>query len=187
MAEATRRKVEDGQGGQGQPDQGLWTARRRVESAGSRGVPSVSIDAGQHLLHYRFIEKIREAGMGVVWQAGDPRLQRRVALKVLPELPAGDPHRQTRFEREARTVAALNRPNIAMLHSVEGAETPCSAVHFITMELVEGRTVTQLLPREGFPGTRSEAVSQPTAPRNRSVARGVTQADGCSGVVQSRR
>jgi len=111
----------------------------------------VAIEAGQQLLHYRLIEKIGEGGMGVVWKAEDTKLHRRVAVKVLPEAMAADPERRTRFEREARAVAALNHPNIVTLHSVEEAETPAGSVHFITMELVEGRTLTQLLPKRGFP------------------------------------
>jgi serine/threonine protein kinase len=104
----------------------------------------VPIEAGQQLLHYRLIEKIGEGGMGVVWKAEDTKLHRHIALKILPEAMAADPDRRARFEREARAVAALNHPNIVTLHSVEEADTPAGTVHFITMELVEGRNLTEL-------------------------------------------
>jgi len=113
--------------------------------------------AGQTLLHYRLIDKIGAGGMGVVWKAEDTRLQRQIALKVLPEAMAADPERRARFEREARAVAALNHPNIVTLHSVEQADTPTGRLHLITMELVQGRNLTQLLPRNGFPLDRMQA------------------------------
>ncbi len=84
--------------------------------------------------------------MGEVYVAEDTKLQRRVALKVLPEEMADDPERRSRFEREARAVAALSHPNIVTVHSVEEAD----GVHFITMELVEGKTLGKMLPRNGF-------------------------------------
>jgi Tol biopolymer transport system component len=123
----------------------------------------VTIEAGQQLLHYRLIEKIGEGGMGVVWKAEDQKLHRSVALKVLPEATAVDPERRGRFEREARAVAALNHPNIVTLHSVEEVVTSSGSVHFITMELVEGQTLTQLLPRNGFPLNRLLGIAIPLA------------------------
>jgi serine/threonine protein kinase len=84
--------------------------------------------------------------MGEVYVAEDTKLQRRVALKVLPKEMAADPERRSRFEREARAVAALSHPNIVTVYSVEEAD----GVHFITMELVEGKTLAKVLPRNGF-------------------------------------
>ena len=60
----------------------------------------MTLEAGQQLLHYRLIQKIGEGGMGVVWKAEDTKLQRHVALKVLPESMADDGERRSRFERE---------------------------------------------------------------------------------------
>jgi Tol biopolymer transport system component len=146
----------------------------------------MAIEAGQQLLHYRLIEKIGEGGMGVVWKAEDTKLQRHVALKVLPEAMAADPERRARFEREARAVAALNHPNIVTLHSVEEAETPApstgsgqaGSVHFITMELVEGRTLTQLLPKSGFPLNRLLEIGIPLADAvSRAHRAGITHRD----------
>jgi serine/threonine protein kinase/Tol biopolymer transport system component len=136
------------------------------------------IEAGQQLLHYRLIEKIGEGGMGVVWKAEDTKLRRRVALKVLPEATAADPDRRARFEREARTVATLNHPNIVTLYSVEEATTPAGSVHFITMELLEGRTLTELLPRGGFPLERLLEIAIPLADAVASAHRaGITHRD----------
>jgi len=96
---------------------------------------------GKTLSHYRIDDKLGEGGMGVVYLAQDTRLNRSVALKVLPEEMAADPDRLSRFEREARAVAGLNHPNIVTIHSVEEAE----GIHFITMELVEGKTLAEAL------------------------------------------
>jgi serine/threonine protein kinase len=104
-------------------------------------------ESGQTLLHYRLLEKLGEGGMGVVWKALDTKLDREVAIKILPEEMAGDPERMARFEREAKSVAALNHPNIVTIHSVEEAE----GIHFITMELVRGKSLTELIPKNGLP------------------------------------
>jgi serine/threonine protein kinase/WD40 repeat protein len=101
---------------------------------------------GRTLAHYEVVASLGKGGMGEVYVAEDTRLQRRVALKVLPEEMAADAERRARFEREARAVAALSHPNIVTVHSVEEAD----GVHFITMELVEGRTLGKMLPRNGF-------------------------------------
>jgi len=101
---------------------------------------------GQSLGHYKILEKLGEGGMGEVYQAEDTELRRRVALKVLPPEMATDPERLERFKREARTVAALNHPNIVTIYSVESA----ADLHFLTMELVEGQTLGQLIPSSGL-------------------------------------
>jgi len=97
------------------------------------------------LLHYEILHLLGKGGMGDVYAAQDTKLGRRVALKVLPSEMAADPERRARFEREAKAVAALNHPNIVTIHSVEEAD----GVHFITMELVEGKTLSELIPKNG--------------------------------------
>ena len=79
--------------------------------------------------------------MGEVYRAADTKLGRDVALKVLPAAMARDPEFLGRFQREARSVAALNHPNIVTMFSVEEAE----GVHFLTMELVEGQSLKRLI------------------------------------------
>lgn len=88
--------------------------------------------------------------MGEVYRATDTKLERDVALKVLPENVAGDPQRLARFQREAPAVAALNHPNIVTIYSVEQAD----GVHFLTMELIEGQPLDRLIPASGLPVER---------------------------------
>jgi antitoxin HigA-1 len=73
---------------------------------------------GQVLGPYRILETLGEGGMGVVYRARDTRLDRDVAIKILPDALASDAGSVARFQREARAVAALNHPNIVTLHSV---------------------------------------------------------------------
>ncbi|MGV8039498.1 MAG: serine/threonine-protein kinase [Thermoanaerobaculaceae bacterium] len=101
---------------------------------------------GRTLGHYTVEARLGRGGMGEIYLARDTRLDRRVALKVLPETMAADPDRRARFEREARAVAALSHPNIVTIHSVEEAE----GLHFLTMELVDGHTLGEVIPDRGF-------------------------------------
>ena len=114
---------------------------------------------GVLLAHYRLVDKIGEGGMGVAWKAIDTRLERPVAIKFLPESLGRDTARLQRFEREARTLAALNHPNIVTVHSIEEADGD----HFITMEFVDGRTLDTLVPGEGLPIDRFFDLALPIA------------------------
>jgi serine/threonine protein kinase len=101
---------------------------------------------GEILGHYRLVAKLGEGGMGEVFRAVDTKLGRTVALKILPRALASDPERLARFEREARSAAALNHPNIVTLHSVEQA----NGIHFLTMELVDGESLAEAIPVGGL-------------------------------------
>ncbi|MEO7975107.1 MAG: serine/threonine-protein kinase, partial [Thermoanaerobaculia bacterium] len=101
---------------------------------------------GSRLAHYRILAKLGEGGMGIVFLAEDERLHRKVALKTLPPALAEDPHRLARFEREVKSVATLNHPNIVTIYSVEEAD----GKRFFTMEHVEGKTLSQLVPPGGL-------------------------------------
>jgi serine/threonine protein kinase len=79
--------------------------------------------------------------MGEVWCAHDAKLNRNVALKILPEVLAYDPERIARFKREARVLASLNHPNIAAIYGFEESESR----QMLVMELVEGRTLAERL------------------------------------------
>ena len=78
----------------------------------------MSLNPGTRFGPYEVTAKIGEGGMGEVYQATDTRLGRTVAIKVLPEHVASDPALKQRFEREARTVAALNHPHICTLYDI---------------------------------------------------------------------
>ena len=93
------------------------------------------------LSHYRLVEKIGEGGMGVVWKALDTRLDRYIALKLLPPELMADPERRRRFLHEARTAAAVTHPNIATIHEIDES----TGVIFISMELVAGRTLRSVI------------------------------------------
>jgi len=96
---------------------------------------------GATLKHYRVEEILGKGGMGIVYRARDTRLDRAVALKMLPEHLTSDPERRKRFLREARAACAVNHPAIAQVYDVDETESGI----FIVMELVEGRTVRDLV------------------------------------------
>jgi len=102
---------------------------------------------GRTLLHYEIVEKLGEGGMGVVYKARDPRLNRFVALKVLPETTSADPRRRARLLREARAAATLSHPHIVTVHDIQSE----GERDFIVMEHVEGRPLSRLIPRRGLP------------------------------------
>src|SRR5439155_23779902 len=102
---------------------------------------------GRTLLHYSLLERIGEGGMGVVYKAHDNRLNRDIAIKVLPDVFAQDPQRLARFEREARAVAALSHPNILGIHDLSSAD----GVTFAAMELLEGETLRERMKESGLP------------------------------------
>ena len=95
--------------------------------------------------HYRIIAPIGRGDMGEVYVAEDTKLKRRVALKLLPRSLANDPEWRRRFERETQAVAALNHPNIVTIYSMEDA----GGVPFLTVELVGGRTLREIIPPAG--------------------------------------
>ncbi len=105
------------------------------------------LSPGTQLGSYEIVSLLGAGGMGEVYRARDPRLKREVALKVLPDVAAVDADRRERFTREALAVAALNHPHIVTIHSVEDAGTAV----FLTMELVEGRSLAEALPATGLP------------------------------------
>jgi serine/threonine protein kinase len=124
------------------------------------------LTAGARLGPYEIVSPIGAGGMGEVYRARDTRLNRDVAIKVLPELFAKDPDRRERFEREAQVLASLNHPHIAHIHAVldlppeGGLDLPPKGGSYtsagsggaaLVMELVEGATLAERLERGAIP------------------------------------
>ncbi|HEX3353824.1 MAG TPA: tetratricopeptide repeat protein [Terriglobales bacterium] len=101
----------------------------------------MALTCGTKLGPYEIVELLGAGGMGEVYRARDTRLDRNVAVKVLPPTLSADSDRLRRFEQEARSASALNHPNIITIYEL-GHD---GATHYIAMELVEGRTVRELL------------------------------------------
>jgi eukaryotic-like serine/threonine-protein kinase len=105
-----------------------------------------TLSPGVQLSRYRIVSRIGAGGMGEVWKAHDPVLDRNIALKILPERLVTNADRLRRFEQEARAASGLSHPHIITIHEIgsagNGADQP---VHFIAMELVEGRTLREAL------------------------------------------
>ena len=107
----------------------------------------MALTAGTRLGPYEITALIGAGGMGEVYRATDTRLDRTVAIKVLPEHLASDLQRRERFEREARAVSSLNHPHICTLHDVGEQD----GIHYLVMELVEGETLQQRLEKGRLP------------------------------------
>ena len=99
---------------------------------------------GRTLSHYEIKEELSRGGMGVVYRAVDTKLDREVAIKVLPPELMADETRRHRFVQEAKAAAAIHHPHIATIHEIDEA----GGVHFIVMELIEGEKMSELLARD---------------------------------------
>ena len=96
---------------------------------------------------YRYLAAIGAGGMGKVYRARDRKLDRDVAIKILPEALATDPDRIARFEREAKTLAALNHPNIAQIYGFEESD----GIRALVIEMVEGPTLADRIAQGPVP------------------------------------
>jgi serine/threonine protein kinase len=116
----------------------------------------VGIEPGQTLSHYRLIEKIGEGGMGVVYRARDERLERDVALNVLPADALADESVRKRFRKEDLTLSRVNHPNIATIYDFDSKDSELGPVDFLVMEYVDGPTLGEWL-RRGRPSEKDTA------------------------------
>src|SRR5436190_23884647 len=109
----------------------------------------MALSAGARLGPYEVLSLIGAGGMGEVYRARDTRLDRDVAVKILPEAFTADADRVARFQREAKVLASLSHPNIAIIHGLEHADG--AGAHALVMELVEGEDLAQRIARGPLP------------------------------------
>jgi Tol biopolymer transport system component len=114
---------------------------------------------GKKLAHYEIVERIGAGGMGEVYRARDTKLDRDVALKLLPDLFAKDTERLSRFEREAKLLASLNHPNIAAIHGLEQSDSK----RFLVLELVHGEDLSKRIARGAISLDETLAISSQIA------------------------
>ena len=131
----------------------------------------MSLGPGTRLGSYEILSPLGAGGMGEVYRARHLKLERQVAIKVLPHDLASDPERLHRFEREARAASALNHPSIVTIYDIDEHE----GTRYIAMELVEGRTLRELFAGGPLPLSR-------TLPLARQIAEGLAKAHA-AGIV----
>src|SRR5687768_15557928 len=102
---------------------------------------------GSHLGLYEILAPLGAGGMGEVYRARDKKLNRDVAVKILPELFSADPDRLARFRREAQVLASLNHPNIGHIYGLEDSE----GVHALVLELIDGPTLADRIEQGAMP------------------------------------
>ena len=120
---------------------------------------SQTLAQGHKLGHFEIVSLLGRGGMGEVYKARDPRLNRDVAIKVLPESFAHDPERVARFEREARAASALSHPNIVAVYDV-GSE---NGTHWIASELVDGEPLNRIIRRGPLPPSKAIDIAEQIA------------------------
>jgi tetratricopeptide (TPR) repeat protein len=117
------------------------------------------IEPGSRLGPYEILGPLGAGGMGEVWRARDTRLQREVALKMLPEAFSSDAERLSRFTREAHVLASLNHPGIGTIYSFEEID----GMHFLGLELVPGETLKQRIARGPIPVSETLGIARQIA------------------------
>ncbi|MGB6975157.1 MAG: protein kinase [Terracidiphilus sp.] len=135
------------------------------------GTLFMGLQSGSHLGIYEVLSPLGKGGMGEVYRAHDTRLNRDVALKVLPQGFAQDPFRMARFEREAQLLASLNHPKIAAIYGLEVS----GSTRALVMELVEGPTLDERIGRASA-SARSKAASASAAKASASAAHAAASA-----------
>ncbi len=134
----------------------------------------MALSAGLKLGPYQILAPLGAGGMGEVYRALDPRLDREVAIKVVRAERLADPDRRARFVREARAASTLNHPNIVTIHEIESD----GDIDFIVMELVQGRTLDALIPKGGMRLGEAVRIAIPIADALATAhARGIAHRD----------
>jgi serine/threonine protein kinase/tetratricopeptide (TPR) repeat protein len=129
---------------------------------------------GRTLSHYKILEEISRGGMGIVYRALDTKLDREVAIKVLPPELVSDPQRRRRFVQEAKAAAALHHPHIAVVFEIDEV----GGVTFIAMELIEGKKLSDVLARDRLPLTRSlDLATEVAEGLSRAHSKGIVHRD----------
>jgi eukaryotic-like serine/threonine-protein kinase len=127
----------------------------------------MALTPGARLGPYEIAAEVGAGGMGIVLRARDTRLQRDVAIKVLPDALASDPERLARFQREAQLLGSLNHPNIATIYGVEEQSDVVSGfsrtVHALVLELVEGDTLAARIARGPIPVDEALSIAKQIA------------------------
>ena len=131
------------------------------------------LSANTVLSHYRVLTPLGSGGMGEVWLAQDTRLDRQVALKLLPSEFTQDADRVRRFMQEAKAASALNHPNIITVYDIG----ECEAGRFLVMELVSGRTLRSVIAEENSPELLLKLGTQMARALSAAHAAGITHRD----------
>src|SRR3954464_8717646 len=135
---------------------------------------NMALEAGTRLGPYEVLSLIGAGGMGEVYRARDPRLDREVAIKVLPAERLADEDRRRRFVHEAKAASALNHPHIITIYEVESI----GDIDFIVMEFVCGSSVDQVIPSRGLPVSQLLRIAVPVAEALAAAhARGIIHRD----------
>jgi eukaryotic-like serine/threonine-protein kinase len=137
----------------------LFVAAELVSHAAATDRGETRLAAGTMLGPYRVSARLGAGGMGEVYRARDTRLERDVAIKLLPRAFKDAPDRVARFEREARVLASLNHPHIGAIYGLEEAD----AAHALVMELVEGEDLSQRLARGPIPIAEALSIARQIA------------------------
>ena len=140
------------------------------------------LTVGSRLGHYEVTALIGEGGMGQVYQATDTKLNRQVALKILPEAFATDPDRLARFQREAQVLASLNHPNIAAIHGLEESD----GIRALVLELVEGPTLADRISQGPIPVDETLPIAKQIAEALARIIRKGSDFGSQDGVIVSR-
>jgi len=143
-------------------------------SAPTAATPAFTLQPGDRLGDFTIVAALGAGGMGEVYRARDARLDRDVAIKLLPPALAADPQRLARFERESRLLASLNHPHIGAIHSVEHVD----GLHLLVLELVDGSTLDERVVGGPLPVRDALAIArQLTAALEAAHERGIVHRD----------